>query len=194
VIDHVSTHNWLAVVERSFFDDSFNTFGLESQFPEYSLAMQVIRGDTFETERSREELARIAAPVYALLHVRYIFTPEGLRAMRRKFESGVFGNCPRFRCDGQHLLPIGLSCETGSEMAKVFCPRCKDVYEAETDVDGAAFGPSFPHFFMQLSRDLTFPKRGEQMRFAFCGIPIAPGAEICPQRVVRDKTVVEAVT
>jgi casein kinase II subunit beta len=191
IINYVGNHNWLTVVERSFFDDSFNTFGLESTFPNYSLAIQVIRGDPIETDATPEALDQIAEPVYALLHARYILTSEGLKAMRRKFESGVFGVCPRFRCDGQHLLPIGLSCDVGEGTAKVFCPRCKDVYESESEVDGAAFGPSFPHFFIQLTSDLKFPKKAVQMRYECFGIPLEPGAEIYPQRVIRDKSFAE---
>jgi casein kinase II subunit beta len=187
VIDYVGRHNWLAVVERSFFEDSFNTFGLESALPDYLLAVQVIRGDPVETDMAREVLDRAAEAAYALLHARYIFTKDGMQAIRRKFESGVFGECPRFRCDGQHVLPIGLSCDVGKGATKVFCPRCRDVYESECDLDGAAFGPSFPHFFMQFNRHLKFPKKAEQMRYEFCGIPLAPGAETYPQRLIRDR-------
>jgi casein kinase II subunit beta len=186
----VGNHNWLCFVDRAFFEDSFNTYGIESLFRDYSLAMQVIRGDPIDP-LPQEEMERIAQPVYALLHARFIFTPAGLKAMRRKFESGVFGVCPRFRCDGQHLLPVGLSCDIGAGPAKVFCPRCRDLYESEADVDGAAFGPSFPHFFMQMNRDLKFSKKADQMRFEFCGIPLAPGSEIAPQRLIRDRTFID---
>jgi casein kinase II subunit beta len=186
VLNYLARHNWLAPVERSFFDDPFNTFGIEAAIPEYALSIRVIRGEAVDPIPA---LDRIAEATYALLHARFILTPEGLRAMRRKYEAGVFGECPRFRCAGQHLLPVGLACDPGAGTAKLFCPRCRDVYASESDIDGAAFGTSFPHFFMQMNRDLKFPKRADQMRYEFCGIPLAPGADIAPQRVLRDRSV-----
>lgn len=41
---------------------------------------------------------------------------------------------------------------------KIFCPQCQDVYNAKKkckDIDGAYFGPSFPHLFLQTFLDLN---------------------------------------
>jgi casein kinase II subunit beta len=182
VLTYVASHNWLSLVESAFFEDAFNTYGLPIAAADYQLALQVIRG-----ELPPPDANRLAETAYGYLHARYIFTAKGLKAMRRKFEAGVFGQCPRFRCDCQQLLPIGLASDMGRETAKVFCPRCRDIYDAETDLDGAAFGPSFPHFFLQMNRDIKFPHRAQQMRFDICGIQIEPTARLCPRRIVREK-------
>jgi casein kinase II subunit beta len=144
VVSYVAPRNWLSVVEPAFFEETFNTYGIPVAGVEYQVALQVIRGD--QVDAPPPDANHLAETVYGYLHARYIFTTNSLKAMRRKFEAGVFGQCPRFRCDGQQLLPIRLASKAGRGTAKVFCPRCRDVYDAETDIDGAAFGPSFPHF------------------------------------------------
>jgi casein kinase II subunit beta len=186
VLTYVASHNWLSLVQSTFFEDSFNTYGLPIAAADYQLALQVIRGEPLDSPPP-PDANRLAETAYGYLHARYIFTANGLKAMRRKFEAGVFGQCPRFRCDCQQLLPIGLASDMGRGTAKVFCPRCRDVYDAETDLDGAAFGPSFPHFFLQMNRDIKFPHRAQQMRFDICGIQIEPTARLCPRRIIREK-------
>uniref|UniRef100_A0A7S3N8X6 Casein kinase II subunit beta n=1 Tax=Euplotes harpa TaxID=151035 RepID=A0A7S3N8X6_9SPIT len=61
---------------------------------------------------------------------------------------GKFGTCPRVLCKRHPVLPFGASSELGTSRVKVFCPLCKDVYvprKGPVEIDGAAFGPSFPH-------------------------------------------------
>lgn len=43
-------------------------------------------------------------------------------------QQGDFGTCPRVYCDGQHILPIGLSDIPGEATVKTFCPRCNECY------------------------------------------------------------------
>lgn len=77
--------------------------------------------------------------------------------MREKYIAGRFGTCPRVVCEKQHVLPIGMSEELRSSRVKVFCPRCEEVYipkKKYSDVDGAYFGSSFPHFLLQTYPDL----------------------------------------
>jgi casein kinase II subunit beta len=53
-----------------------------------------------------------------------------------------------------------MSEELRTSRVKVFCPRCEDVYIPKKkcpDVDGAYFGCSFPHIFLQTFPDL-YPK------------------------------------
>jgi len=43
---------------------------------------------------------------------------------------------------------------------KVFCPRCEEVYvpTKKFNLDGAYFGPSFPHLFMShYSKNIVLP-------------------------------------
>jgi hypothetical protein len=80
---------------------------------------------------------------------------------------GDFGICHRKICNGQHLLPMGLSYEYGKFKANLYCPRCEECFfPADTCslncyclplfyvvVDSAAFTPAFPHLFL-----LTIPR------------------------------------
>lgn len=66
---------------------------------------------------------------------------------------GVFGQCPRLKCDRQNLLPVGFSDYLHNHRVKAYCPRCQEAYiiksgEINADLDGAFFGRSFPHIFL----------------------------------------------
>ena len=83
--------------------------------------------------------------------------------MRAKFLNGVFGACPRVLCDRQLVLPVGMSEDLSISRVKVFCPKCEEVYVPRikfVDIDGAYFGCSFPHIFLQVLLKLkqTFPE------------------------------------
>ncbi len=86
-----------------------------------------------------------------------------------------FGVCPLIQCNGQPVLPVGLRDEFGIDTAKVFCPKCKNVYHPPPSrsssrassisgsnggggvgaVDGAAFGTTFPHLFLMTFNNLV---------------------------------------
>jgi casein kinase II subunit beta len=73
--------------------------------------------------------------------------------MREKFLAGKFGNCPRVFCNKQNVLPIGISEDLKIARVKVYCPRCKDIFDPRkksVDVDGAFFGTSFPHLLLMV--------------------------------------------
>ena len=109
-------------------------------------------------------IIRDAVQLYTLLHARYIQTREGLLRMAKRYSRGDFGVCPRFNCALERLIPVGLSDLTGEARAQRYCPSCNDIYhwssEIYWNIDGAAFGTSFPHFFF-----LSFPSfvRGEPL-------------------------------
>lgn len=97
-----------------------------------------------------EETAQI---FYYLSHARYITTKEGMKAMKRKYDYQIFGTCPRVHCHDQPLLPVGLHDIPAKSYVKCFCPKCRDIYRSpslvSSTLDGAAFGTSFPHLFLQ---------------------------------------------
>jgi casein kinase II subunit beta len=72
--------------------------------------------------------------------------------MHEKYMLEDFGKCTRHLCNCQRVLPIGLHSEPQQDVAKVFCPKCGEVYSLQTLLDGAYFGPTFPHLFL-----MTFP-------------------------------------
>jgi hypothetical protein len=50
------------------------------------------------------------------------------------------------------VLPVGLSDALRTSRFKTYCPRCDEVYlpkARQVNIDGAYFGTSFPHVFMQ---------------------------------------------
>ena len=129
--------------------------------PRYDEALEMILSpDTPESEDLKNQnfldLYQSAMDLYGLIHARFILTPKGLQMMRDKFSKNVFGACPRILCDRQSVLPIGVSEDLSIARVKVYCPKCKDVYIPRmrfVDIDGAYFGCSFPHIFLQ-----TFPE------------------------------------
>jgi casein kinase II subunit beta len=45
-----------------------------------------------------------------------------------KYESGIFGSCPRVYCVGCNVVPCGRSDLPGIDTVKLFCPNCNDIY------------------------------------------------------------------
>ena len=98
------------------------------------------------------ELNQEASDLYSVLHARFILSPRGLAKVYQKFLSGIYGTCPRALCDRQKVLPVGLSDTLKMSRFKNFCPRCEEVYvpkARQVNIDGAAFGTSFPHVFLK---------------------------------------------
>jgi casein kinase II subunit beta len=97
------------------------------------------------------ELNQEASDLYSLIHARYILSPRGLAKVQCKFLGGLYGTCPRALCDKQKVLPVGMSDSLKMSRFKNFCPRCEEVYVPKSrhvNIDGAAFGSSFPHVFL----------------------------------------------
>ncbi|CAN0171962.1 unnamed protein product, partial [Discosporangium mesarthrocarpum] len=76
----------------------------------------------------------------------------------KKYRLAEFGRCPRTLCKQQPVVPVGIFDEPKRESVKLFCPRCKDIYNTMSPyggepLDGAFFGTSFAHlFFMTFDR------------------------------------------
>ena len=111
----------------------------------------------------RNIIEKSARHTYGLIHNRFILTTSGLEKMLEKYEQAIFGNCPRVLCKQAKLLPIGISDISGVEGVKLFCPHCEDIYTPKSgrhaSIDGAYFGTTFAHIFVQ-----TFPDAGPQTR------------------------------
>merc|ERR1712031_82790 len=79
--------------------------------------------------------------------------------MLRKYKSVDFGRCPNVFCEGQPVLPLGLSDVVSTGMVKIWCPRCESVYYPKSSrmskLDGAYFGTTFAHLFMMQNPDLV---------------------------------------
>ena len=69
---------------------------------------------------------------------------------------------PAHACvQGQPVLPVGQSDIPRTHTCKVFCPKCEDIYYARSsrhaNIDGAYFGTTFCHLFLQTYWDFAPP-------------------------------------
>ena len=174
-------------VDEDFIQDDFNLTSLSSQartpphrrphahsarprgcrqVPYYEYALDTILDvetprDAGLTEEQQDSIEAAAELLYGLIHARYIITPRGMNAMVEKFENMHFGRCPRVLCQGQPVLPVGQSDLPRTHTCKTFCPKCEDIYyprsSRHANLDGAYFGTTFCHLFLQTYWDLVPP-------------------------------------
>jgi len=110
------------------------------------------------TEEQQEIVESAAEMLYGLIHARYIITNRGMHAMYEKYRMAHFGRCPHVFCQGQPVLPVGLSDLPRNYTVNVFCPRCHGLFfpksTRQANIDGAYFGTTFPHLYL-----MTHPVR-----------------------------------
>ncbi|KAK0566959.1 casein kinase 2 regulatory subunit [Tilletia horrida] len=154
-------HEFFAEVDEDFIEDDFNLTGLSQVVPFYKEALEMILDvETVDESHKIPDVSIIessAELLYGLIHQRYITTRRGLQQMLDKFEGCHFGACPRVFCHMQPVLPCGRSDLPGLETVKLYCPNCMDCYQPPSSrfsgVDGAYFGTTFPHLFLQTYRE-----------------------------------------
>ena len=153
-----SSKSWICEIEPDYLQSQVSYYGLNQYVPYYSHAAAIIRGRKLDfSELNQAKLSKLISScklLYGLLHQRFILTQEGVYYMEIKYRKGLFGHCPRFACDQEKLLPIGLTTVPGQEKVKCYCPRCHDIYETDADYDAAFFGPDFP---MMFTKSVEFP-------------------------------------
>lgn len=165
-------HDYFVPVAQEFIEDDFNLTGLSLQVPYYREALYTIldyQVDTIEDNPkgnlknkndlpNKALLAHSAELLYGLIHARYIISKPGLTAMASKFERNEFGSCPRYYCDGMHLIPCGATDLPGQETVRLFCPCCNDVYlplsSRYLNIDGAFFGTTFPGLLIRMFSEI----------------------------------------
>lgn len=142
------------------------------------------------TDEQQDIIETAAEVLYGLIHARYILTASGMQKMvmssiffvmynvsclwfvvyslwlqYEKYQNVDFGRCPRSFCQGQPVLPVGLSDITREFSVEVFCPRCQDTYHPRSskhaNIDGAYFGSTFCHLFLLTHSELIVPKPTE---------------------------------
>jgi len=150
-------------VDEDYIQDAFNMTGLSAMVPFYENALDMILDLESSYERkiavSDVEIVEGSAKMlYGMIHARYILTAQGMNAMLEKFKGVEFGRCPRWFCEGQPVLPVGLSDTPGSGTVALYCPLCHDIYNPKSSchaqIDGAYFGTTFPHLFLLTQPEL----------------------------------------
>lgn len=156
-------HEYFCEVTEDFIEDDFNLTGLNTMVPFWKEAMEMVLDVEPDEDASKIPDVSIvessAEMLYGLVHQRFILTRVGLQAMAEKYESGVFGSCPRVYCVSCNVVPCGRSDVPGLDTVKLFCPNCNDIYVPPSSrfqgVDGAFFGTTFSHLFFQTYRELS---------------------------------------
>ena len=147
----------------AYFQDDFNLTGLSTMVPYYDYALDMVLDvempmEDSLTEEQQEIVESAAEMLYGLIHARYIITNRGMHAMYEKYRMAHFGRCPHVFCQGQPVLPVGLSDLPRNYTVNVFCPRCHGLFfpksTRQANIDGAYFGTTFPHLYL-----MTHPVR-----------------------------------
>ncbi|KJA30214.1 hypothetical protein HYPSUDRAFT_125685 [Hypholoma sublateritium FD-334 SS-4] len=176
-------HEYFCEVTEDFIEDDFNLTGLNAMVPFWKEAMEMVLDVEPDEDTSKIPDVSIvessAEMLYGLVHQRYILTRVGLQAMAEKYESGVFGTCPRVYCVGCNVVPCGRVDIPGNDTVKLFCPNCNDIFVPPSSrfqgVDGAFFGTTFSHLFFQTYRELS--------PAPFWKAPLSGGSPLSPRSV-----------
>jgi len=162
-------------VDEDYIQDDFNLTGLNGLVPYYDYALDMVLDvempmEDSLTEEQQEIVESAAEMLYGLIHARYIVTNRGMHAMYEKYRSASFGRCPHVFCQGQPVLPVGLSDLPRNYTVNVFCPRCHGLFfpksTRQANIDGAYFGTTFPHLYL-----MTHPEM----------IPVRPSQQYVPR-------------
>ena len=119
-------------IDEDYIQDDFNLTGLSAMVPFYDYALDMMLDIEIPTNKLTEdqlEIVETAAEVlYGLIHARYILSIKGMNRMKEKFSQVDFGRCPRVFCQGQPVLPVGISDVPRNYCVNTFCPRCRDIF------------------------------------------------------------------
>ena len=148
--------NWLCNIDDEYLQSSVSYYGLNQYVQHINSATQLIKGLKVDQHSlppdKLEEYLSCAKLLYGLLHARFICTYEGIYKMKQKYRTGVFGVCPRTECNEWRVLPIGLTTIPGQDTVKVWCPKCQEVFNCNSTIDAAYFGPDFPLIYMKIEK------------------------------------------
>lgn len=78
---------------------------------------------------------------------------------------GKFGTCPRVLWKRHPVIPYGVSSDLNVSRVKVYWPLWKDIYipkKGQVEVDGASYGPGFPHAILLSYPELIISDKTEK--------------------------------
>jgi len=186
-------NEWYVQIDEEWAGDNFNHFGLQECIPDYEIALEMVtdkHGNEWSSF-SDQTLSKIVAQsrhLFGLMHARYICQSEGLRQIKKRYINGTFGKCPRFLCSGEKLVPVGISQKIKRHSVKLFCPQCNDIYKAPSSIkiDGAHFGPAFPHIFFSSYVEFDSFSRFKPFSEYVFGFPVHPSKRISSPHSTND--------
>lgn len=154
-------NEYFCEVDEDYIQDRFNLTGLNEVVPHYRHSLELILDLEMEDAlpaAHMEMVEQAAEMLYGLVHARFILTNRGIVQMLDKYSRVQFGACPRVYCQDQPMLPIGLTDVPGEAVVKLFCPKCRDVFNPKSQrhaqIDGAYFGTTFPHMLFSVHPEL----------------------------------------
>ena len=171
-------------------ESRFNLYGLPKECQNFQDCLGIILdyvssdSSSEDWERATEDwLRRDCVELYGRIHARFINTARGQQLMHHKFRARHFGRCPRVYCEGQAVVPCGLSDTPGERSVMVYCPRCRDVYQPNPvvhrrNIDGSYFGTTFPHFFLLIDPDLVPQKSTKKYLPRIFGYKVLPNTPV----------------
>lgn len=173
-------NDYFCEVDEEFIQDDFNLSGLSTMVPCYDNALDLILDVDVPLDRlsdKEQEVVETSAEVlYGIIHARFILSTRGMQKMYDKYQNVSFGRCPRFYCQGQPVLPVGLSDVPRCYSVSVYCPCCQDVFHPKSSkqahLDGAYFGTTFCHLFLLTNPDIVIH------RYQFTYVPRIYGFRI----------------
>ncbi|CDW81322.1 casein kinase ii subunit beta isoform 1 [Stylonychia lemnae] len=159
-------NEFLCQVDQQYMMDDFNLTFLKSQVENYKDAYHMILDmeDDYNLDELNKkdmdtqiQIKKDAIKLYGLLHQRFIQSSIGLEAMKSKMMKGDFGFCPRVLCEKQPVIPWGETVHPGVCQTRVFCPKCKGLfqpdYQKHQKLDGSFFGPNLAGILL-----ISYPK------------------------------------
>lgn len=100
-----------------------------------------------------------AIDVYGRIHALYLLTPDGYHQMLTKFNEKVFLKCPRIQCNDSICFPIGIN---EAPMVKMYCPKCKEIYNCESNLSGSFFGSQYIQILVKEHPELEYKECSNQ--------------------------------
>jgi hypothetical protein len=115
--------------------------------------------------------------------------------MYEKYRLAHFGRCPHVFCQGQPVLPVGLSDLPRNYTVNVFCPRCHGLFfpksTRQANIDGAYFGTTFPHLYLMTHPVCTLQPNDvgattrESAAFIFCILTVFSAVDNFPLPIAQ---------
>mgnify|MGYP001030986596 CR=1 FL=1 len=157
-------------IDDDYLNNIENYYGIRQKVSFFNISLTIIRGQYIPEDSIPktwpEHINDYALTLYGMLHARFLSTNKGLELMYQKYQKSFFEACPRTFCHNILCIPYGNSNDFGNSTVKMFCPNCNDIYHVKNEecyfIDGACFGNSWVHLFLQKYPEIVPKKMPEK--------------------------------